>query len=704
MGMRVEKDKNSCATACPTDSHKHHAHEHEHHHEHRHEHEHHHEHGEHHEHEHCACGHDHGHTHSHSHDHGGCGCGCGHSHDHGGDPRTRLLRIGIGGLFLVLALIYPRLGFEWRYADWIRIGLFAVAYLVAGGDILLSAVRGLWSGGSVLDENFLMGIATVGAFAIGEYAEGVAVMLFYQVGEMFQDLAVSRSRRSITALMNVRPDSATVLRGGEELSVSPEEVEVGETILLRPGEKVPLDVEIVEGNTTADTSVLTGESMPREIACGDMLLSGSVNLTGAVHGKVLSRYSESTVAKLLELVENASEKKSRSENFITRFARWYTPAVVVLAVLVAVLPPVVGMGSFSEWLYNALIFLVVSCPCALVVSIPLSFFGGVGGASRNGILVKGASYLEALAKAGVVVFDKTGTLTKGSFGVRGVHVERGSSEEMLELAALAESYSHHPISRSLIEAYGREPDVSRVSDVTEVAGHGVTATVDGKQVAVGNDKLMRSLGIDCPTAEQTGTTVHVALEREYLGYILIADEIKPDSAEAVRRLKALGVHETVILTGDAETTGQQVGRELGVDRVFCELLPGQKVERLEELLTSKPPKRTLLFVGDGINDAPVLARADVGIAMGGLGSDAAIEAADVVIMNDEPSRIALAVRIARRTIMIARENIVFALAVKAAVMLLSVLGLATMWFAVFADVGVALLAVLNSLRTLHIKK
>ena len=581
--------------------------------------------------------------------------------------------------------------------------------------------------GSIFDENFLMAVASIGAFCIGEYPEAVAVMLFYQVGECFEDFAVGKSRKSIADLMNIRPDSANLLEEGaegEELrEVDPEEVQVGQTILVRPGEKIPLDGIVLEGESMVDTAALTGESVPRDVASGSEILSGCINMNGALKVQVTKPFGESTVSKILDLVENATMKKARTENFITRFAAVYTPAVVITAVALAVVPTLVVPGAvFSDWLYRALNFLVVSCPCALVISVPLSFFGGIGGASREGILVKGSSYLEIMADAKIAVMDKTGTLTRGVFDVVEIRPAEGFGElQLLEFAAAVESYSSHPISESLKRAWlqrGEAVDTDRLEDVREIAGHGVTALLDGKPVAAGNGKLMKQLEVECAAVEEAGTVVHVAAEGKYAGYILIADQLKPDAKEAISQLKAKGVR-TVMLTGDSRTAGEAAAQELGMDEVYCELLPGDKVAKVEELLAglgvsadgpasadgtaSEAERRRgkLIFVGDGINDAPVLARADVGIAMGGLGSDAAIEAADIVIMNDEPSKLALIMEFSRKTMKIVRQNIVFALGVKLLVLALSAVGYANMWMAVFADVGVALLAILNAMRCLN---
>ena len=581
-------------------------------------------------------------------------------------------------------------------AAWVR---FLIPYLVIGWDVLWRAVRNI-AHGQIFDENFLMAIATVGALFIGEYAEAVFVMLFYQVGELFQSYAVGKSRQSIAELMEIRPDYANVERDGAVEQVDPDEVEVGETILIKAGERVPLDGVVLEGRSDLDTAALTGESLPREVQSGDDVISGCVNLTGLLKVRVTRAFEESTVSKILDLVENAGSKKAKAENFITRFARYYTPAVVFAALALAVLPPLIGAMTWSESLHRALIFLVISCPCALVISVPLSFFGGIGGASRAGVLVKGGAYLEVLSRTQIVVFDKTGTLTKGVFNVTAIHPETCGEDRLLELAALAESWSEHPIARSLREAYGKDIDASRVSDVEERSGRGVRAVVDGTEIFVGNDKLMDDIGVSWHPCHRVGTTVHVASEGEYLGHIVISDEVKEDAAQAVADLKALGVARTVMLTGDAKAVGEAVAAQLGLDEVHTQLLPADKVERVEALLEQKTGKGCLAFVGDGINDAPVLSRADIGIAMGGLGSDAAIEAADVVLMDDKPSKIAVAIRIAKKTLVIVRQNIVFALGVKALVLVLGALGEANMWEAVFADVGVSVIAILNAMRAM----
>ncbi|MGM9557755.1 MAG: heavy metal translocating P-type ATPase [Oscillospiraceae bacterium] len=605
-----------------------------------------------------------------------------------------MIRLAVSAVLLAAAWLSPLAGI-WRLLA------FLVPYLIAGYTVLWQAAKNILHG-EIFDEGFLMAIATIGALFIGEYPEAVFVMIFFQVGELFEALAVGRSRRSIEALMDIRPDYANLEKDGETRQVSPEEVGIGEIIVVKPGEKIPLDGVVESGSSSLNTMALTGEPAPRDAAPGDSVISGCVNLTGVLRVRVEKRYAESTVAKILELVENSAENKARSESFIRKFARWYTPAVVIAAVLLAVVPSVIT-GQWSFWVYKALTLLVISCPCALVVSVPLAFFGGIGGASRCGILVKGGNYLEALADAKTVVFDKTGTLTRGSFFVTTIHPTACSEEELLELAAAAERYSDHPISLSIREAYGKSIDKARVQELKELAGHGVSAKIDGRAVLVGNERLMQANGVDVAKCTHEGTMVHVAADGQYLGHIVIDDAVKPDSADAILALRRLGVTKTVMLTGDQKSVAERVGRELGLDEVRAELLPGDKVGCVEELLVQKA-NGTLLFVGDGMNDAPVLSRADVGVAMGALGSDAAIEAADVVLMDDQPSKLALAIRIGRRTRSIARQNIVFALAVKLAFMVLTVLGVTNMGPAVFADVGVMVLAVLNSTRAMRIRQ
>lgn len=583
-----------------------------------------------------------------------------------------------------------------------EMGVFLVCYVVIGWDIVWKAVTNILHG-QVFDENFLMTIATIGALILGEHSEGVAVMLFYQVGEWFQSYAVSKSRKSIASLMDIRPDYANVERNGKLEQVDPDEVNIGDTIVVKPGERVPLDGEIIKGTSALDTSALTGESMPRDVEPGMEVISGCINQTGILTIKTTKKYGESTVAKILDLVENASDKKGKTENFISRFARYYTPIVVFAAIALAILPPLVNGQSFSVWIYRALTFLVISCPCALVISIPLSFFGGIGGASKIGVLVKGSNYLESLAHTEVVVFDKTGTLTKGSFAVSQIKSVDMKEEQLLELAAYAEDYSNHPISQSIQKAYGKKIDNRRISDVQEIAGHGVRAVIDGKTVLAGNVKLMNRENISYTPSDAIGTVIYLACNGKYAGYIVIEDEIKIDAPAAIKALKAVGVRKTVMLTGDADAVGKKVAQKLGLDQAYTELLPADKVDRVETMLKQTSEKGKLVFVGDGINDAPVLARADVGIAMGGLGSDAAIEAADVVLMTDEPSKISAVVRIARKTIRIANENIVFALGVKLLVLVLGATGYANMWAAVFADVGVSVIAILNAIRAMRVK-
>jgi Cd2+/Zn2+-exporting ATPase len=580
---------------------------------------------------------------------------------------------------------------------------YLIPYLIIGWDVLLSALKNILRG-QVFDENFLMAIATIGAMATAEYPEGVAVMLFYQVGELFQNYAVGKSRKSIADLMDIRPDYANVMRDGVLMRVDPEEVAVGEVILVRPGERIPLDGKVIEGSTSVNNAALTGEALPVDIGCGEDVISGAINLSGVIQVEVKCTFGESTVSKILELVENAAGRKAKTEAFITRFARYYTPAVVICAALLAVLPPLLLGLSWNEWIHRALIFLVVSCPCALVISVPLSFFGGIGGASRYGILTKGANYLEALATTKTVVFDKTGTLTEGVFTVSSICAEVGTEEELLEYAAYAELYSNHPISLSIKKAYKAEIDAGRVSGVEELSGLGVKAVIGEDVVHAGNGKLMDSIGASWTDAQTNGTMVHVAVNDTYLGYIVIADQIKADAGEAIARLRALGVEKIVMLTGDRTAVGEAVGKALGLDEVYAQLLPADKVTAVERLLQEKAAGGTLAFVGDGINDAPVLTRADVGVAMGAMGSDAAIEAADIVLMDDKPSKLADAIQIAKKTLRIVRQNIVFALFVKAVVLILGAAGIADMWAAVFADVGVSILAILNAMRALSAPK
>ena len=610
--------------------------------------------------------------------------------------KKSLARILAGTALLALSLLLPLTG-------WWRLGAFMAAYLASGGDVLWRAARNILRG-HVFDENFLMSIATVGAFCVGEYMEGVLVMLLYQVGELFQSYAVGKSRKAISSLMDIRPDYANILKDGEILQVDPEEVEIGQQILVRAGEKIPLDGIVREGSAAVDTAALTGESAPREVDVGSELLSGCINLNGTLKVEVTKEFGQSTVSKILDMVENASEKKAHTEDFITRFAKYYTPSVVIAAAALAILPPLF-VGEWSVWIGRALSFLVISCPCALVISVPLSYFGGIGGASRAGVLVKGSNYLEALSRSEIVVFDKTGTLTKGNFAVSQQNTAPGVSEaQLLEYAALAESYSTHPIGQSIVAAYGRELEKDRVRDVKEIPGKGIVAEIDGAQIAAGNAKLMEEY---CPLyqpAAAVGSVVHVAKDGSYLGHLVIQDEIKEDAAAAILQLKQAGVGKTVMLTGDAQAVAEDVAQKLGVDAVYSELLPLGKVTKVEALLGEKSKNGKLVFVGDGINDAPVLTRADIGVAMGALGSDAAIEAADVVLMTDAPSKIPEAIRISRRTSRIVRQNIIFALGVKAVALVLGAFGLIHMLVAVFADVGVSVLAILNAMRAMKIEK
>ena len=586
---------------------------------------------------------------------------------------------------------------------WINNGIFIVSYIIVGFEVLIRATKNIFRG-DVFDENFLMSIATIGAFAIGEFPEAVAVMLFYQIGELFQDYAVDKSRKSIANLMDIRPDYANVYRDGKLEKVNPDEVKIGETIVIKPGEKVPLDGRIVEGKTTLDMKALTGEALPKEVIEGEEILSGCINLNGTIKVEVTKEFGESTVSKILDLVENASSKKAKSENFITKFARYYTPIVVIIAVILAILPPLLIKGAnFQDWLYRALSFLVVSCPCALVISIPLSFFGGIGGASKMGILVKGSNYLEALSNTEIVVFDKTGTLTEGVFEVQKVEPIGISKDELLKIAAYAENYSNHPISKSVKKAYGKKIDEKQIVNSQELSGRGIEAKIGEQNVLVGNEKLMNEKKIGFTKCDDVGTILYVAIEGKYAGYILIADKIKEDSKKTIAELKKNNIKRTIMLTGDRKEVGEAVAKEIGLDKVYTELLPDGKVAKVEELLKTKSEKGKLAFVGDGINDAPVLAISDIGIAMGGLGSDAAIEAADVVIMTDEPSKILNAIKLSKKTMRIVKENIIFAIGVKIAVLILTAIGLSSMWQAVFADVGVSVIAILNALRALRVK-
>ncbi|KGE19633.1 heavy metal translocating P-type ATPase [Paenibacillus wynnii] len=633
--------------------------------------------------------HQHAHTDSEGHSHA-------HEHEENNTRRT-ILRLAGGGILAAAGMLLPVGGLT-------ELLIFLLAYFVVGGEIVWRAAKNIVRG-QVFDENFLMALATIGAFAIGEYPEGVAVMLFYQIGELFQGLAVNRSRRSITALMDIRPESANLKVGEDTRRVSPEEVSIGDRIVVKPGEKVPLDGIILEGSTMMDTSALTGESVPRSVGLGSTVLSGFINRNGVITVEVTKTFGESAVSKILELVENASSHKAKTENFIRKFARSYTPVVVITALILAVVPPLLISGAtFSDWIYRALIFLVISCPCALVVSIPLGFFGGIGAASKSGILIKGSNYLEALGDVKVVVFDKTGTLTKGQFKVTGIFPAEGRSEnELLQVAAYAESHSSHPIAESIREAYNAVINNKLVRNYNEISGHGIEVSVEGKTVLAGNARLMEREGIPYRIPAEAGTTVHIAIDKQYAGSLVIADEVKEDAARAIQALKRLGITKTVMLTGDTASVAESVAKQLGIDEVYSELLPQHKVEQIERLESLKAQREKIIFVGDGINDTPVLARADVGIAMGGLGSDAAIEAADIVIMNDEPSKIAVAIGIAKRTRTIVWQNIIFALGVKAIFLLLGAFGYATMWEAVFSDVGVTILAVLNSVRALKVR-
>lgn len=613
--------------------------------------------------------------------------------------KSALIRIIIS--LVLLIAIKAAFAFSEIICDY-EIIAYLIPYAIIGWDVLWKAIRNILRG-QVFDENFLMAIATIGAMFTGEYIEGAAVMLFYQVGELFQSCAVGRSRKSIASLMNIRPDHANIERDGKLETVSPENVNIGDTIVIKPGEKIPLDGVILDGSSTVDTAALTGESVPRDVLTGDDVVSGCINLSGVLKVRVTKRFGESTVAKILDLVENTGSQKAKSENFITKFARYYTPCVVAGAVLLAVLPPLIAGGDWASWIHRALIFLVISCPCALVISVPLSFFGGIGGASRCGVLVKGGNYLEALSKTEIIVFDKTGTLTKGVFNVTAIHPDIISESELLEYAALAEHYSNHPISRSLKDAYDREIDTSRISDYVETAGRGVRAKINSAVICAGNNKYMDEIGVKWHPCHHVGTTVHVAVNGEYAGHIVISDEVKSDAKDAISSLKKHGIKKAVMLTGDSKETAESIAASLGIDEVYSELMPADKVSNVEKLISEKSADKTLAFVGDGINDAPVLARADIGIAMGAMGSDAAIEAADIVLMDDKPSKIADAIDISKRTLRIVYQNIVFALAVKAAVLALGALGIVSMWAAVFADVGVSVIAILNAMRALHVK-
>lgn len=613
--------------------------------------------------------------------------------------KKRGIKIIISAILFVLALVIPFSN------EWINNGLFIISYLVVGCEILKKAVRNIFRG-KVFDENFLMAVATIGAFAIGEFPEAVAVMLFYQVGELFQSYAVDKSRKSIASLMDIRPDYANIEKDGKIEKVDPDEVKIGDIIIVKTGEKIPLDGVVVEGTSSLDTMALTGESVPRVVKTEDEVLSGCINKDGLLKIRVTKEFGESTVSKILDLVENASSKKSKSENFITKFAKYYTPTVVIIAVLLAFIPPIIlkDFNTFSVWLYRALSFLVVSCPCALVISIPLSFFGGIGGASKMGILIKGSNYLEALANTETVVFDKTGTLTEGIFEVQDIYAEGIEKDELLRIVAHAENYSNHPIAKSVKKAYSKEIDEKIIKNPQELSGKGIWAKIDEKDILVGNEKLMLEEKIDFKKCDEVGTILYVAIDKKYVGYVLIADKIKQDSSKTIRELKAMNIKETVMLTGDKKEVGEYVAKKLNMDKVYTELLPDGKVEKVEELLKQKSEKGKLVFVGDGINDAPVLTISDIGVAMGGLGSDAAIEAADIVIMTDETSKISKAINLSKKTMRIVRENIIFAIFVKIAVLVLTAFGASTMWEAVFADVGVSVIAIINALRMLNIKK
>ena len=601
---------------------------------------------------------------------------------------------------LILFLIAMIINFD---NELINKGIFIIAYIIVGLEIVRKALRNIFRG-KVFDENFLMTVATIGAFGIGEFPEAVAVMLFYQVGELFQSYAVDKSRKSIASLMDIRPDYANIEKDGKVLKVDPDDVKIGDIIIIKPGEKVPLDGIVIEGNTSLDTKALTGESLPREVTPGDEILSGSINISGLVKVKVSKEYGESTVSKILDLVENASSKKSKSENFITKFAQYYTPIVVIIAVLLVVVPVIFFGGEFSDWIYRALSFLVVSCPCALVISIPLSFFGGIGGASKMGILIKGSNYLEAIASTEIIVFDKTGTLTEGTFEVQKVNAKEIDENDLVEIAAYAECYSNHPISLSIKRAYGKQIDKSKIKSTEELSGRGIVAIINGKNVLVGNEKLLNENNIEFEKNNDVGTILYVAIDKKYVGNIVIADKIKEDAKDSIMSLKKSNIKQAVMLTGDRKAVGENVAGILGIDKVYTELLPDGKVEKVEELLKEKSEKGKLAFVGDGINDAPVLALADIGIAMGGLGADSAIEAADIVLMTDEPSKIVDTIRLSKKTMKIVKENIIFAISIKVLVLILSAIGISTMWEAVFADVGVSIIAILNALRVLNVKK
>ncbi len=609
-----------------------------------------------------------------------------------------LIRIIAAGILLIIAALLPL-----EENSLLRLAAFLVPYGIIGWDVLWKAIRNI-KNGQVFDENFLMAVATVGALAVKEYPEATAVMLFYQIGELFQSVAVGKSRKNIASLMDIRPDHANIEVDGKLVEADPEEIEQGQLIVVKPGERIPLDGIVTDGTSSVDTSALTGESVPRTVRVGDSVISGCINQSGVLKVEVTKEYEDSTVAKILDLVENSASKKAKAENFITKFAKYYTPAVVISALLLALLPPLVTGGNWAMWIHRALIFLVISCPCALVISVPLSFFGGIGGASKKGILIKGGNFLEVLANAEIIVFDKTGTLTKGVFEVDEIHPHGIDEDKLLELAAYAESYSDHPIAHSISSKYGRETDRNRISSNEEISGHGIKAVIDDHEICAGNSKLMDKMGVEIVPCDKAGTMVHISDNGQYSGHIVIADKVKESARSAIKRLKARGVKQTVMLTGDSSSAADAAMKELGLDKAYSELLPADKVEKVEQLLEEKSPKGSLVFVGDGINDAPVLSRADVGIAMGSLGSDAAIEAADIVLMDDDPEKIALAMDISKRTLKIVYQNIIFALVVKFIVLLLGALGIANMWLAVFADVGVSVIAILNAMRAMRIKE
>ena len=607
--------------------------------------------------------------------------------------KKRIIKIILALALFILALVIPLKN------EWLKNGIYIISYIIVGFEIIKKAIRNIFKG-KIFDENFLMTVATIGAFIVGEFPEAVGVMLFYQIGEAFQDYAVDKSRKSISDLMNIRPDYANLIKEGNEEKVDPDEVKIGETIIIKPGEKVPLDGVVTEGTSMIDTSALTGESVPRRININDEILSGSINIDGVIQVKVTKEFEESTVSKILELVENASNKKSKSENFISKFAKYYTPIVVIAAVLLAIIPPIIGLGEFKDWIYRALTFLVVSCPCALVISIPLGFFGGIGGASKKGILIKGSNYLEALSKVDTILFDKTGTLTKGTFEVQKIESNNMNKEELLRIAAHTENYSNHPIALSIKNAYGKEINTDIIENVREISGNGIIAKIEGNEIFAGNHKLMKENNIEYKECKEIGTVVYIAKNKEYIGYILISDSIKEDSKDTIKELKKHSVKNTIMLTGDRKEVGEDVFKKIGLDKAYTELLPTDKVKIVENILeeNKKSGDKKVVFVGDGINDAPVLALSDIGIAMGGVGTDSAIEAADIVIMTDEPSKIIDAIKISKKTMKIVKENIIFAITVKILVLILSAFGITNMWAAVFADVGVSIIAILNSLR------